>query len=578
MRTDNRRTPPAPMPTIDRRELIMRTGAFATAAMLLPHSSSADTAQPCFPDGDDTVVAGTGSATVETAYGMIAGYRHGSVYAFKGVPYADTTAGAHRFLPPRTPIAWTGVRSCRHYGPVCPQDKGTGRFNDEEAFIFQWNDSVEREDCLRINLWTPGLNDGGKRAVMVWLHGGGFVAGSGHDIPAFDGENLARRGDVVVVTLNHRLNLLGFLDLGAYGEAFADSANVGMLDIIAALEWIRGNITRFGGDPGCVTIFGQSGGGGKVAALMAMPAAHGLFHRAGIMSGSFRSSLPQERARHLAELVVRELGLDLRTIKRLWDLPYAQLRRASDAVLARENPPAGAVPDVRRIGNQLGYAPVVDGRVLPQAPFAAGAPAVSADVPMMIGTTLNEFVTGINHPEFEQMSETDLAALVAAEYPGRATRIIAAFRTRTPQARPCDLWSRIATAPIRQSAIAQANAKSAQHRAPAWLYLFGRTAPILDGRARAFHCADIPYAFNNTERCASMTGGGVEARRIGNDVCDAWVSFARSGNPNHPGLPHWAPYDGAGGTTMIFARQSHAESHPDRGELGELDVVDGAPR
>ena len=179
--------------------------------------------------------AGSTFAVVETAYGKIAGYRHASVYAFKGVPYADSTAGEHRFLPPRAPVAWSGVRSCRHYGPVCPQDKGTGRFNDEEAFIFQWNDSVEREDCLRINIWTPGLSDGGKRPVMVWLHGGGFVAGSGNDIPAFDGENLARRGNAVVVTLNHRLNLLGFLDLGSYGKSFGDSANVGMLDIVAAL-------------------------------------------------------------------------------------------------------------------------------------------------------------------------------------------------------------------------------------------------------------------------------------------------------------------------------------------------------
>ena len=570
MQTDDESLPAPPVPTIGRRELIRRSGAFATAAILLPHTVPASAAPPCHPNAGDTLVTGTGIATVATAYGEVAGYRHGSVFAFKGIPYADSTAGEHRFRAPRPPSAWTGIRSCRHFGPVCPQDKGMGRFHDEEAFIFQWNDSVEHEDCLRVNVWTPGLGDGGKRPVMVWLHGGGFVAGSGHDIPAFDGENLAQRGDVVVVTLNHRLNLLGFLDLSAHGETFADSANVGMLDIVAALEWVRDNIARFGGDPARVTVFGQSGGGGKVGALMAMPAARGLFHRAGIMSGSFRSSLPQERARRLAELVIAELGLDPRTAGRLRELPYAELRRASDAVLARENPPAGAVPDVRRIGSSFGYAPVVDGRTLPIAPFADGAPAASAGVPMMIGTTLNEFANGISHPDFEQMGEDELAARVEAEYPGRSAHIVAAFRARTPAARPCDLWSRIATAPIRHSAIAQASAKHAQQVAPAWLYVFARTAPVLDGRARAFHCADIPYAFNNTDRCASMTGGGSEARRVGEEFCDRWVAFARSGNPDLPGLPHWAPYDPVAGTTMVFEHQGRAASHPDRGELGAL--------
>ena len=575
MSRNNRPSPPTPATSIDRRALLLRTGALAAAGLLLPRPPAA-VAAPLQPAaGDGTLVAGAGIATVETAHGQVAGYRHGSVFAFKGIPYADTTAGEHRFRAPRPPAAWSGVRSCRHFGPVCPQDKGMGRFNDEEAFLFQWNDSVEREDCLRVNVWTQGLDEGGKRPVMVWLHGGGFVAGSGHDIPAFDGENLARRGDVVVVTLNHRLNLLGFLDLGAYGAGFEASANAGLLDIVAALEWVRDNIARFGGDPGRVTVFGQSGGGGKVAALMGMPSARGLFHRAGIMSGSFRFALPQEKARRLAGLVVAELGLDARSIGRLQDLPYAELRRASDAVLARENPPAGGTPDVRRIGSLLGYGPVVDGRILPDAPFADGAPAASADVPMMIGTTLNEFVTGINHPEYERMEEADLVARVEAQYPGRSTPLIAAFRARTPAASPFDLWSRVATAPIRQAALAQAAAGSAQGRAPAWLYQFAHSSPVLDGRARAFHCADIPYAFYNTDRCASMTGGDDEARRIGARLCDAWVAFARSGNPNHRGLAHWAPYDAGTGTTMIFDRSSRAAAHPDRAELAALEAAAG---
>lgn len=244
------------------------------------------------------IAAGAGIATVTIEAGKVAGYVADGIHTFKGIPYAETTAGSNRFLPPKKVKPWSGVRSSRAYSFVCPQDKGTGRQNDEEAFVFQWNDSIEGEDCLRVNVWTPGLDDS-RRPVMVWLHGGGFAAGSGNDIPAFDGENLARRGDAVVVTLNHRLNVLGFMDLSHYGEKYARSGNVGMLDIVAALEWVRDNIAQFGGDPSRVMIFGQSGGGAKVSTLMGMPAAKGLFHRAIVQSGSFSQQhagkVPQAR-------------------------------------------------------------------------------------------------------------------------------------------------------------------------------------------------------------------------------------------------------------------------------------------
>jgi para-nitrobenzyl esterase len=516
-----------------------------------------------------SIVAGAGVATVEIDAGKVAGYIERGIYTFKGIPYAETTAGANRFLPPKKVKPWSGVRSSRAYSFVCPQDKGTGRQNDEEAFIFQWNDSIEGEDCLRVNVWTPGL-DNARRPVMVWLHGGGFAAGSGNDIPAFDGENLARRGDAVVVTLNHRLNVLGFLDLSKYGEKYAQSGNVGMIDIVAALEWVRDNIAVFGGDPSRVTIFGQSGGGAKVSTLMGMPSAKGLFHRAIVESGSFSLSNTQDKSQKLADLVLRELGLGASEVDTLQTMPYAELWRACEAVMRIANQPMGSTIDIRRAGSMLNFGPVIDGKVIPEPLFQGKAPAISADVPMIIGTTLNEFASGFNHPEYEDMTDAELATRAEAFYPGNGARVVAAFRARTPAAKPFDLWSRIASAPVRESAVKQAAAKAALKQAPAYLYWFTWQTPVLDGRPRAFHCAEIPFAFYNAERCDHMTGGGPDAIALSEKVCDAWVRFARTGNPNHPGIPSWTPFSPDTVPTMILDNDVRLVLDPDGAERRSL--------
>jgi len=518
----------------------------------------------------DAVRAGNGIAEVATVHGKVAGYVERGIFTFKGMPYGDTTGGANRFKPPRKPKPWDGVRSSRSYGPICPQDQGAGRFNDEEAFLFPWVDAVQAEDCLRLNVWTPGIGDNGRRPVMVWLHGGGFEAGSGHDLDAFDGRNLSERGDVVVVTLNHRLNLLGFFDLSEYGADYAQSANVGMLDIVAALEWVRENIAAFGGDPGKVTIFGQSGGGAKVSTLMGMPAARGLFHRAIVQSGSFSFFQPQERSRRLTKLVMAELKLDERNIDRLAELSYADLRKAASTVMRRENQPGNITLNLRRPVERLGFSPVIDGRVLPAAPFTKGAPAIMPDVPMIIGTTLNEFASGINHPEYETMTETEVKQRLEGMFPGKSEAVYAAFRKRTPEAKPFDLWSRIASASVRQGALAQAGAKAAQGGAPAWLYWFTWQTPVLDGRPRAFHCAEIPFTFANAERCARMTGGGPRARALEATIADAWIAFARGGNPNHRGIPGWSPYSAETPATMIFDDICSLTVGIDREELAAL--------
>jgi para-nitrobenzyl esterase len=514
-----------------------------------------------------SLVAKDGAPVVETVSGKVVGYVRNGISTFKGVPYAESTDGANRFMPPVKPKPWSGVRSSRQYGHVAPQAARTGWSNDEEAFMFSWDDGTQGEDCLRVNVWTPGINDQKKRPVMVWLHGGGFAAGSGQELKSYDGENLARRGDVVVVTLNHRLNVLGYLDLSQYGEGFARSANVGMLDIVAALEWVRDNIEAFGGDPRLVTIFGQSGGGGKVSLLMGMPAATGLFHRAIVESGSMLRAGSRDRSRQLADLVVAELGLNRSSILDIQILPYEKLSLASANVLRVHTPNrVGGIPNFRRMAEILGLAPVVDGIDIPAHPFDPKASALSAHVPMIIGSTLNEFVTALGHPEFEAMTSADLDGRVSAIYGDKATQVIEAFRKRTPNASAFDLWSHIAAAGVREATIAQATAKAALGKAPAYVYWFTWQTPILSGRPRAFHCAEIPFVFDNTDRCENMTGGGADARALAAMMSDAWIQFARTGNPNHARMPHWQAHSPGQNQTMIFDNRSYLANGPDTEE------------
>ena len=518
-------------------------------------------------DAKSIIVASRDSSVVETTTGRVRGYARNGIHTFKGIPYAESTAGANRFMPPTKMKAWTGVRSSMHYGPVSPQPARAGWKNDEESFMFLWDDGIAGEDCLRVNVWTPGL-DATKRPVMVWLHGGGFVAGSGQELRAYDGENLARRGDVVVVTLNHRLGALGFLDLSqSKDERFAKSGNVGMLDIVAALEWVRDNIAAFGGNPGCVTVFGQSGGGGKVAALMAMPSASGLFHRAIVESGSIMRVRSPQGAAPLTEQLLKELDLDYARLTELQYLPHQQVIAVSARILARQPP---RMPDFRRMAEQLGWGPVNDGAVLPQHPFDPAAPAISANVPMIVGTNLNEFVHNINKPDGEAMTEDQMLGLVRGIYGDRTPGVVAAFRERTPGATPFDLWSHIAAAPVRAAAIEQCTRKAAQRAAPAYLYWFAWQTPVLDGRPHAFHCAELPFVFNNAERCETMTGGGPQAIELAHKMSDAWVRFARTGNPNGAGLPNWPSFNTERLPTMVFDNRCEVQDGPDANEQAAI--------
>ena len=333
-------------------------------------------ASACGQEGE--ITASSATAIAETESGKVAGYVENGIYIYKGIPYAK----AERFMPPQPADKWEGVRSSRMFGPTCPQAVRMGWGADEHAFAFHWDDGYPGEDCLRVNIWTPGLNDGKKRPVMVWLHGGGYAAGSGQELPSYDGFNLAKKGDAVVVTLNHRLNVLGFLDLSAYGDKYAKSGNAGLLDLVAALQWVNKNIAAFGGDAQNVTIFGQSGGGGKVSTLLATPSAKGLYHKAIVQSGSMLRTMDAKYSRRIGAAVMDELGLKASQIDELQKMPYERLLAAGEKAVAKVKAEVEKEDGISTF--IFGWAPTVDGDVLPAQPFDPQAPAQSKDVPVMI--------------------------------------------------------------------------------------------------------------------------------------------------------------------------------------------------
>lgn len=440
------------------------------------------------------------AACVQTLSGKVAGYRDGGVYVFKGIPYA----AAGRFEEARD-SSWSEVRSSRAYGPVCPQGKRMGRLSDEQSFAFDWDDGFQDEDCLRLNVWTSGFNER-KRPVMVWLHGGGFSAGSSQELPSYDGSNLALSHDVVLVSINHRLNVLGFLDLSAFGEKYADTGNLGMLDIVKALEWIHGNIARFGGDPDNVTVFGQSGGGGKVSALMAMPRARGLFSKAIIQSGSITTAMEQKYSRRVGVATVLELGLKASEIDEIKKLPYEALLAANQRAIRKVREEAAA--ENLRTDLLFGTEPVVDGIVLPAQPGDAKSIALSASIPLIVGTTRDEFT------------------------PGKEDELFASL------------------------ALTQAKSRVQAGAAPVYMYRFDWASPVLDGALGSMHCMEIPFVFDNVEVHRTMTGGREEDAQLGHIISSAWAAFAHDGIPSAEGLPEWKAFSLENEETMILNSES----------------------
>lgn len=593
---------PAPF---GRRDAFKSIVALATAAAApVTHRQAGAESSP-----RPRVVFSDNDTVVETAGGRIRGYSEAGVHTFKGIPYASPPTGELRFMPPVPPRPWANVRNAVRYGPACPQP--TGRIDDVSQFFYEY---VERsyidEDCLYLNVWTPGLNDRRKRPVMFWLHGGGFAFGSSFQFPAYDGRNLAERGDVVVVSINHRLNVFGFMHLGEYGDRYADSVNVGMLDIVAALRWVRDNIETFGGDSNNVTVFGQSGGGAKVNFLLAMPSANGLFHKAIVQSATPFVTNPRSvdfSSRHTAE-TLRRLKIGSRSLAGLQKVPAEALHRAwmdayfetefvADAIarwsrLAASDlslfPPRQADArleallgerygwnsersalevarfNARRFADNIG--PVADGRVVLEAPFDPSAPKLSAHVPMLIGHTLNEGFGPNANPARELWSEADMRAALAKRSPPVPGAVVDALRRVYPDVKPVEIFVHATGGGLRSriDALTQATRKSALQAAPAYLFVFAWKTGILDGRPRAFHRSEIPFVFNNTDRSAHQTGGTDEARVLSARMCDAWVAFARSGSPSHAGIPAWPPFDPATVPTMFFDNTCEVKYDHDR--------------
>jgi para-nitrobenzyl esterase len=500
-----------------------------------------------------------GTVVVETASGKLRGASENGIHSFKGIPYGASTAGALRFLPPVPSQAWTGVKDALEFGPRAPQRDETIR--PANAWIRDTRPAGE--DCLVLNVFTPGLGDGGKRPVMVYLHGGGYERGSG-SAAGIDGSILARTGDLVVVTLNHRLNVFGFCHLGDIDPRFAGAGNAGMLDIVAALRWVRAHAAAFGGDAGNVTIFGQSGGGSKVAVCMAMPEAKGLFHKAIMQSSSSHLRLATaENAAAAVGRLLAQAGLDRSQAAALQRLPADKLLAAYRDAVAAAN------------GNDS-FRPVVDGDSVPHHPFDPAAPDLARNVPLLIGTceTEKSFYDITADPQTLPLDDAQLLREVA-RFVGideaLARDVIAGYREDRPAASGRDLFNVIASDhQYRRNAIEAAERKARQGGAPAYLYEFTWKTSVLGGMLKTPHTMCLPFVFGTADIAKDFVGAGPEQAALTQAVMGAWIAFARSGNPSHTGLPAWTPYEAATRPTMVFDNACRLARDPKPKDLARI--------
>ena len=505
---------------------------------------------------------------VEIGSGRIRGGIQDGVRVFRGIPYGSDTTGANRFLPALGPQPWTGVRDVTAFGPRA--------FQPFRPMIPEIGDALTgsgpmSEDCLRLNVWTPSTGTG-RRPVMVWFHGGGQRTGSGNSI-FYDGHALAQKHDVVVVTTTHRLNAFAHLWLAGLPEVssrFGDTANLGLRDLVLALEWVRDNIGQFGGDPGNVTIFGQSGGGGKTAMLTAFPAAKGLFQRAIIMStlaDTAVTGLAPDRAIEAAELLLARLGIPASQAERLQTIPADQIVAAltGGGMAGGQAGQSGPAQDI-----SLRFVPVVDGKTLPAHPFEP-ASALSADIPILTGSNESEGIPYGNPDDrywrSEPTSDAELRDRVKQMLrvaDADAAHLIALYRAGRPSDSAGDLAAVIAgdTSILRRASYTIAERKFSQRRAPVYLYSFNWRSPVRGGKLRCMHCMELPFVFDHPDLVQFMTGTRRDRYELAKKMSDAWVAFARTGNPNHSGIPLWEPWNPERWPTMVFNTESRAVNDP----------------
>lgn len=488
--------------------------------------------------------------TVETTSGRISGTEERGVGIFKGIPYAAPPLGEKRFRPPQPVMPWTDTREALAYGNLAIQADNVFALPPDLMAIFPLGGVEEMgEDCLYLNVWTSGTS-GAKRPVLFWCHGGAFVVGSGSS-PWNDGANLCRLDDVVVVSFNHRLGALGYLHVEDIADDFAGAGTVGVRDIVAALEWVRDNIARFGGDPGNVTIFGESGGGAKVSVLMALPSAKGLFHKAIIQSGPALQMANREDGTRTARQFLAELGLGPRDAGKLRSMPVENILLAQSVVQASVG--RASIADRRR----LGFNPVIDGTYFPGGPFNPEAPAVSAHVPLMIGSNKDEQSLFLGHlPWVTGATHDNLAAAMKPYLGDRSVEIVVRYQAAQPKL-PADQLGLIIVGDlgVRMMSLRMVERKLAQKAADVFVYLFAWETPVLGGRLRSCHTLEIPFVFNNLEG-AAITGTDPSRLPLGEAMARAWIAFARSGNPG------WPAYDTTTRPTMVFDVQSRVENDP----------------
>jgi para-nitrobenzyl esterase len=482
---------------------------------------------------------------VQTKQGKLEGQTSKSSYSFLGIHYGADTGGQNRFLPPQPVQSWSGVRKADQMGNRCPQP--VINMPGEMGTVLSFSDLPTSEDCLVLNVWTPHVHDHAKRAVMVWLHGGGFFLGSGGD-KYYEGSNLAGKNDVVVVTLNHRLAVFGYLYLGnEAGPAYADSQLVGMLDIVQALQWVKDNIAQFGGDPHNVTIFGQSGGGSKVSALTAMPSAQGLFQKGIIESGAAVHLGSIADATVTRDKVLANLGLK--------SVDMDKLRSVSTQDLMTAGAKAGL----------LAFFPAVDGKILPTHPFDPVASPLSAKVPIMVGSTKDEATNVfLTDPTWQTMTDADLVKRVSASVgPELAPKVIEMYRSSAPTDKPMHLWTSIVTDQMfTRSSVLLAERKVEQHAAPVYMYKINWNSPVLGGKLRAPHAVELPFVFDNVDVSAGLVGAGPTQNQMAEMMSRTFAAFARTGNPNVKGYPHWPAYTLEKRETFIYDVPPQVVSDP----------------
>lgn len=539
---------------LNRRQLLSATAGVAALAGTACNSASSAA------ESSAATCSTPRSAVANTRYGKVRGYVEDGVLTFKGVPYGANTGGENRWLPAKPPEPWEGEYPALTYGANCPQR--LHNWSSEQTFLQQWTDGWQSEDMLKVNIWTPSLT--GKRPVMFYIHGGGFTFGSAYELASQDGAQMARHHDVVSVTVNHRLNVLGFLDVSPIGgAAYAESVNVGMTDLVAALRWVQENIANFGGDPDRVMIYGQSGGGSKVTTLLGMPSAKGLIHRASAQSGGGGNPPDIEQSREYAKRVFAELGV--RNIAALQKIEWARLNAVANSVAAKMNPPAGVggpTPAPGTAKPRVGSGPTVDGRTITMRSFFDAAPEISKDIPLLFGSVSEEGNSMASKP-----TEAEWLAMLTRSYgESKAKALAEALKKAHPEKsiRTLSYMCRgggLNGLSLRNNVTRMATLKYNQKAAPAYTWYFTWQSPMLED-AGAWHTAELAFCFDNTLRCAQGTGNGPEARALAKKMATAWANFARTGNPSQPGLT-WGPFEPERCPTMVFDNDCRMVNDPE---------------